>query len=268
MAGGKTQSARLIVFLGLLACSLFAQAFNADGHRLVVQLAQYRLDDNARGELSRLYGEQWQRELIRLADWAHEEKPEPVWRTVLFDADQTGFDPARQCPNNRCVVGAVLESQYVLTNPSFSQEAKREAVQYLMHFMADLHIPINAGLRQDRAGRDISLLTSNLRRIDLHHVWNEQLFQEIEETWFTRAQRYRRRLDEADAQRWIQPLSPVEWALESNRLAVEVAYPLAERGQYDAIYVHRALPVLEEQLMKAGVRLAGLLNAAFTANEK
>lgn len=246
--------------------SLAGHAFNADGHRLVVQLAQFRLNEDSRRALAELYGERWPREMTELADWAHDHRPEPEWRTVLFDAGDSGFEASRHCPHNRCVVAAVLESQYVLSNSGFQPQAKREAVQYLMHFITDLHVPINAGRRADRAGRAITLQTSRLNKVDLHWVWNEGLFQTLDDTWFNQAQRYRRNLSDRQAERWAQSLKPVAWALESHRLALEVAYPLAERGQYDAIYIHRALPVLEAQLIKAGVRLAALLNEAFAAS--
>jgi hypothetical protein len=77
--------------------------------------------------------------------------------------------------------------------------------------------------------------------------------------WFTQAQRLRRQLPEVPAEEWGQYVEPAIWAMEAHTLALETAYPWAERGRWDAIYQQQALPVLEQQLLKASVRLAATL---------
>lgn len=233
----------------------------------MVQLAELRLNDEAKAALEDLYGPRWPVDLVNLSIWAEEHAPADDLRTVLFDAGDEGFDAAKHCPRNRCVVGAILESRTVLLRNSFEKADKRRAMQYLIHFITDLHIPVNAGLRRDEGGHLIALKTSELVRVNLNWVWTQELYRELDAPVFATAQRYQREITEEQAQQWLSSLSPVDWAWETHQIAMEVAYPLAVRGEYDAAYRREALPVLEEQLKKAAVRLAGLLNALYGDGE-
>lgn len=229
----------------------------------MVQLATLRLNDGARAALEDLYGPRWQVDLVNLANWAHDHAPSEELRTVLFDADDTGFDAAKHCPRNRCVVGAILESRTVLIRNSFEKSDKRRAMQYLIHFMTDMHVPINAGLKRDNAGHLIALKTSELERVNLNWIWTEALYREFESPVFAMAQQYQREITEEEAQEWLSSMSVVDWAWETHQIAMDVAYPLAVRGEYDAAYRSEAEPVLEMQLKKAAVRLAALLNELY-----
>ncbi|GGX67800.1 S1/P1 nuclease [Saccharospirillum salsuginis] len=263
MAGRTPQSARLILFVLALGLGGLAQAFTEPGYKVPIQLAQFHLTEAARAGLAGLYGEQWAREMIQLSDWAKAQRPSRGLRVVLFDADDTGFDVAKHCPNNGCVVGAVMESHHVLSRDGFSDDQKRQAVQYLMHFITELHIPVNAGLKSDQGGRLVWLRDSELNRVHLSEVWNDRLYDRLPGTWFSQAQRLERDLTDETLREWTASVRPVDWAWETHQLALDEAYPMAGRGQYDAIFVREALPLLERQLTKSGLRLAALLNAAF-----
>ena len=60
--------------------------------------------------------------------------------------------------------------------------------------------------------------------------------------------------------------TPADWALESHDLAVQSTYAGIPVGgppvEIDAAYIDRNRIIVQRQLMKAGVRLATLLNQA------
>jgi hypothetical protein len=56
----------------------------------------------------------------------------------------------------------------------------------------------------------------------------------------------------------------VDWALESHRAAVDTAYDLPPDRVLGDEYADMALPVIDDMLAKAGVRLARVLNEALT----
>lgn len=237
-----------------------AWALNEAAHQAVLQLAFIQLDEGAREQLAQWYGPQWQRDLIALANWADEARPEPRFSKVLFAEGATSFDLVENCPGNQCVVAAILESQRVLEDESFDGIRKREAVRYLMHFITELHVPVNAGRLADEGGQTLMLTTSDLRDVSLDWVWNQDLYSRVSDSWFVQAQRFRRRLPDLPVSQWQQSMSPVDWALETHQIALETAYAFAERGEYDAAYRQAAMPVLERQMIKASVRLAAKLN--------
>jgi nuclease S1 len=57
--------------------------------------------------------------------------------------------------------------------------------------------------------------------------------------------------------------TPVVWAQESVRVAAEHAYKLPANHELGQAYLDANLPILRQQLLRGGVRLATLLNAIF-----
>jgi hypothetical protein len=58
--------------------------------------------------------------------------------------------------------------------------------------------------------------------------------------------------------------SVVEWAMQSHGMARDHAYRFGADKRLDEEYLNQALPVIEAQLARAGVRLAHLLNTALS----
>jgi hypothetical protein len=56
----------------------------------------------------------------------------------------------------------------------------------------------------------------------------------------------------------------VDWAMESHRVAKENVYVLPENRKLGEDYYQANVPVVDQQLAKAGVRLAKLLNEALS----
>jgi hypothetical protein len=51
--------------------------------------------------------------------------------------------------------------------------------------------------------------------------------------------------------------------MATHRVAQEAVYLFPDTREIDEHYLEKALPVIHEQLAKAAVRLAGVLNRAF-----
>ena len=58
-------------------------------------------------------------------------------------------------------------------------------------------------------------------------------------------------------------IDPVEWATESYKLALSHAYAVSGDGQLGQAYFDCSIPVVNERLAMAGVRLATVLNKVF-----
>lgn len=55
---------------------------------------------------------------------------------------------------------------------------------------------------------------------------------------------------------------PADWAMETHRVARETVYLFPASREIDDRYLEKAIPVIHEQLAKAVVRLAWLVNRA------
>lgn len=233
---------------------------------MVAQLMTMYLNDEAKAQLTELIGDDWQRELVAMAPRVEQEvtraknRPLLPLQQTLFSIDDTEFDAAKHCPNNACSVGAVLESRQVLLDKQFSKATKRQALSYLMHYMVQLHSPVNSGFERDSGGQKIYLKDNDLKAVNLAWIWNYDLYRQFEERWFTLAQRYYREMEGMDLTPWVESLKPQDWAFESHMIARESVYELAIEGRYSAKMKREGQAVIEAQLMKAAYRTAMLLN--------
>ena len=64
------------------------------------------------------------------------------------------FDYARDCPNDFCVAGAIVNYTNILMDAS-SHNASVEALKFLTHFVGDIHQPLHASRTTDRGGNSI-----------------------------------------------------------------------------------------------------------------
>lgn len=263
----KTVSAWLTV--SAILAGAHVQAFEENGHNMVAQLAVPFLKENAQKELERLFGDDWSREIISMAASVQVELDRPKnkqmlpFQQTLFELGDEGFDPIKHCPNNVCSVGAILESREVLLRPNFTDSDKRQAVQYLMHYLVQLHIPVNVGLKRDLGGQKIYLKDSDLQPVNFAWIWNHDLYRKMNKRWFSYAQELYRTLQESSPETWIESMSIADWAFETHQLAVEQVYPIAAEGRYSAELINTGQALLEAQLMKAAYRTAALLNETF-----
>jgi S1/P1 Nuclease len=134
----------------------------------------------------------------------------------------------------------------------------------VVHFVGDLHQPLHSTDHHDRGGNDVPVVYRG-HRSNLHHLWDVEL---VREAGGVDAAAFAQRLDQAMTPADIAALatgSPVDWVNETHAAAVSVAYgALPENADDDlaGAYAETACAGVDSQLLKAGLRLAALLNAA------
>jgi hypothetical protein len=152
---------------------------------------------------------------------------------------------------------------FVLRDPSADRVKKAEALKFLVHFVGDIHQPLHVSYARDKGGNDIKVDFLH-DRTDLHTVWDSLLLRHAKQPWRSYAAQLYARITPDRRQKWSASLDPAVWATESFKLAESHAYAIPKTGQLDRSYMDRNLPVIEERLSVAGVRLGALLNAIFT----
>lgn len=243
------------------------QGFGFEGHKIIATIASHHLSAAAREQVTALLGGDPTTTMVIVSTWADEIRSDSTYdyarpyHYVNLPPDAKSYVPERDCPDQACVVGAIEHYRDVLANPSVSVAEKQEALKFLIHFVADLHQPLHAGLKVDRGGNDIPVVfqgeTSNL-----HRLWDYLLI----DTRQRSVEEYAHQLDQ-DIKRWDQLRwsrgSPETWVMESSKLAQNYAYPLPEDGRITPEYQQKALTILDMQMQKAGIRLAAILNQIF-----
>jgi nuclease S1 len=123
--------------------------------------------------------------------------------------------------------------------------------------VADLHQPPHATTKNDRGGNDTKVIFFG-QTTNLHAVWDYGLMEHTGLTVTAWTDLLNRSGMSEDGRG-----TPGQWAEESVRVAAQHAYRLPADYELGQAYLDGNLSVLKQQLFRAGVRLASLLNAIF-----
>lgn len=186
------------------------------------------------------------------------------------------------CKDDNCVTAKIRSFSEILRT-STDEAQRRQALLFLVHFVGDIHQPLHAAERAcDRGGNSehVNFVAGEQKESNtaLHHVWdssevelamhNDRITDERVYAGFLMAS-----TQSSQASRWARA-SADETAWESYKLAVSKVYrgiPLQNFCEKDKpaltvtdlapAYENDGTKVVREQLRKAGVRLAAMLEA-------
>jgi hypothetical protein len=232
------------------------------GHRIVARLADLRLTPQARAAVRDILEGQSMADASVWADniknYRHDADP---LHYVNIPLRATAYIPARDCPNARCIVAAIDHERLVLADPKASRNERAEALRFLIHFMGDLHQPLHDADNDDRGGNKRLVIFLG-HETNLHKVWDGELIDSSgvdQETYFAEL---RGRMDSLDVTA-LERGTVADWAMEGHRIAARDAYGRIPRdGRLGRAYMETNRPVIDRQLIAAGVRLASVLNEA------
>jgi hypothetical protein len=271
-------SAVLTAVFGLAGFSSEARSWGHDGHRIVAAIAFKLLPPEKAAALDKLLKESevgrgfveaagYPDDVIRGQD--HSFNP---WHYVNWPDDQLKTS-AQSCPHS-CIIKA-LRDQINVAKTSQDPEEKALALSWVIHLVGDLHQPLHVADRDGDEGGNgfgVSYKGKNtcgppsfpraIKKVQLHKVWDDCLVISLEagKTWQQTADDIRGNLTtykgQAAAKGNIQ-----DWAKEAHILAHTRAYAnLRDGDDLEDEYIDSALPVVKDQLLKAGIRLAKVID--------
>jgi hypothetical protein len=195
-----------------------------------------------------------------------------------------------------CIVNAIPYELAILRDSNAAPADRAKALRYIVHLMGDLTQPLHVSDNYDQGGNCTRIKFFTMGALQtLHGIWDYDLLQhDIEQKKTTQAD-YAAAIDKDFSSHWREwgesRTDVVAWTWEGHDLAAPAIYaglkpqlPLAsptagladkaacdaERNSVEAMhifigddYAAHALPVIREQLAKAGYRLAGVLNQTF-----
>jgi hypothetical protein len=271
-----------------LAASPAALAWSALGHQMVGELAQRHISPAAQAQVALLLAGEPDPTLAGVAAWADRLRdldPERFkatsrWHYVNTPPGQgCGYEPARDCPDGQCVIGAIEAQRKILADRSQPLEARRDALKFIVHFVGDVHQPMHANDKDDAGGNkfQVSLRTDlqpeayarknyvdGVMGTNLHSVWD---FYILGSTGFgsdmPAVEPYAEKLDKLP---WppMPPdgpaTGPEAWAGESCRL-VDARHLYPAGHKLDSAYLDAFRPLAEQRVRQAAWRLAQILDA-------
>ena len=174
-------------------------------------------------------------------------------------------------PANNCVIDKIEQFIGELRNPFIAKAEKILALKFLLHLIGDLHQPLHAADNNDRGGNDVALLfAEDIPSTNLHLYWDNYIVERLGSDPRLIGAALNRKISTGTIDAWSKG-TPITWTKESFRRAKTVVYNFAglqefvdDRGakgvRLDGAYENSALVAVRQQLSKAGVRLAAVLN--------
>lgn len=204
-------------------------------------------------------------------------------------------------PATGCVISALASQLVILRDSNAAPQARADALRFIIHFVGDIHQPLHDTTNNDRGGNCVPVAffdhvsketnpTFETYNPNLHEVWDveilerslngespqqaaddlNQKFQGQIRAWQSQSQNFNSWAWEGHqiAERIVYEQLPVKIAIESPRPIDSCADDdhistrmLNLNENLAADYQNAAAPVAREQLAKAGIRLAALLNS-------
>jgi nuclease S1 len=257
-------------------------AWGDQGHRLTALIAWNRMSPPARAEVTRLLG--GREDFVTASTWADHiriERPGTRnWHSVDIPFEASTYVQERDCrpsPSGDCAIEAFVRSRAGLLNPRLPEQ-RGEWLKFLIHIVGDLHQPLHTIDRGDQAGNLVRVFVRG-KTTSLHAAWDNDFIQQEKYTDDQSAEQLLRRYG-AKVTTFLGPDAAIRWALEAHELGRR-AYSYAgssgiyaQKGDFGVQqgpprtipielspnYVVTSTAIVEEQLARAGVRLAALLN--------
>lgn len=144
-----------------------------------------------------------------------------------------------------------------LPNEVKHAKMREYALKFLVHFVGDLHQPLHAGYKKDLGGNLIKVHWFG-ESVNLHRVWDTSL---IEGQKLTQVQFEQLMAEVSEKQKAEYMRSDLyDWLAEVLKMRVKVYDIKRYEGKMDQAYVDEHQAVFNQQLQKASVRLAMILN--------
>jgi len=261
------------VFVLLMLIALPVHAWGNLGHRVTGMLAESMLNESTRREVALLLNGE---SLADATTFMDRERDTLAMR--FTDSPRWHYDNVpvcgkdTHCQDGQCASAQLRHWQQVLADRHATRESRALALRLIVHIVGDLHQPLHAADHHDRGGNDILIGNHTLGSPqNLHSLLDTELVRRVANKRSARqlAHLWRNRFaSRFDA--W-QTGTPASWLAETHALAVRNVYtPLPGfvcQRQPDAhvivvedSYLQQMEQLIPEQLTKAGVRLAWLLN--------
>jgi hypothetical protein len=234
-----------------------------NGHRIVSAIAERHLLPVTRLRITELIGPYSLAQIGNWADWYRatpEGRHTSTWHYVNIPPGEEYAEPESETP--RDLIQAMRLEERILGDTTRSIEDRAMALKLLVHFVGDAHQPLHVSYASDRGGNQIEVTWFGLPT-NLHRVWDSRLL-EHQSLSYTE---YVDFLDFATADEivaWTDSRD-LDW-IEESRALLDQVYAPVRSVEADSIpslgwgYVNARTPALERQLVKAGIRLAGVLN--------
>lgn len=244
--------------------SLFA--WGPKGHDVVAYIAEQHLTNRARKTIDKIldgqsivYFSSWMDNIQNSPAWEGGYDKTKTWHYVNVDEGKT-LDTMEREPKGD-VLTATEASIAAIRSGNLSDSLMKDHLKMLVHMIGDMHCPMHAGRKTDLGGNQYKVRWFG-EETNLHSVWDSKFIESYRKWSYTEWQQMLDRADKKERAA-IAAGTPRDWTLETVDISKAVYAGTVEGANLSYQYLYDFGPLCEEQLLKAGYRLAALLNDIF-----
>ncbi len=266
-----------------------ALAWGPTGHRVVGDIAEKYISKKTKQKIDKILDGH---SMARASNWPDEVRSDPTnyshtfpWHYTDWPDHHQDYDPSA---SSGTLITAIDNNKKILLSATAKPEDKKMALQFLIHLIGDLHMPLHVGNGLDRGGNSCKVVFhKNLT--NLHKLWDEDMID------FTRLSYSELSIFvdvvSKDEIKKIQSGTVLDWARESKNLRNmiypaeltptvaqqvlatdpnlknycnrELNLPQEALPQLGYEYSYQFIPVVHKRLLEGGLRLAMVLEELF-----
>lgn len=276
---------RKLLIIAAAAASLLssqAMAWGSYGHRTIGSIAMANVKPETRAAIRRLLAHEAEidtpqcsmRTIEDAATWPDCIKGER-WRWAYQNSwhyhDQPicgTFDMKQLCRDGMCATAQIERDEKLLANRKLAPVLRLEALAFLVHFVGDLHQPLHVGENEDQGGNAVKADYGDAPGRNLHSIWDSTLAERA----ITSASPPLVRVYSPAEKGRLATGNLEDWTRESYEISRDFLYPLAFGGTlpcdvkepprivWTNAAIEQAIPVVDERIQRAGLRLARMLD--------
>ena len=280
------------------------KAWSEEGHRAIAEIAFNLMDkeistDFVRRTLQLPESADLKAEMMEKSVWADKLRFDPKLKhTMKFHF--LSMRPQRECKTvafsdcgKGCIISAIAEYTMDAIDHGLNSDDREEALKFVLHFMADISIPVHVGFLKDHGGNDITIkMHGKKMQIDpdsgnedhgspgfnLHGIWdkllprNANLVQTVAEISPPQADQMFDSLTAKDISYHSMITIATRMAGETHSIACKVAYRhtdgsfIKSGDTLEPEYWTSGAEVAKQQIQRAGIRLAKLIDLMAVAD--
>ncbi|WP_407121455.1 S1/P1 nuclease [Bradyrhizobium sp. STM 3561] len=262
-----------ILFIALVSLTDRACAWGDEGHQIVCEIAYRLATVDTRAAIRKLVRNDQEYDTFS-ESCVYPDHPRKRASEHFVNLPRTAHElPPEGCPGAIPCALSAIENDSAVVGARGKPADRLIALKFLGHWVGDIHQPLHVSFADDRGGNDISV--SGQCSGVLHATWDTCLvIKAVGTDVSTAASDLIDTLTPAMKEEWVQS-DPRDWANESFAITEDVKthYCVLQSGackkpdsthvEIDHAYIAANTAVVRERLLKAGVRLAHLLDKLF-----
>lgn len=280
---------RLVDSIALLASTAsLAHAWGALGHDTVAYVATNFVSSATEAWAQDILDDTTASYLANVATWADSYRSTTAGKFSapfhFIDAEDNppsscSVNYSRDCGNSGCVVSAIANYTSRVTSNSLSADEVNDALRFIIHFIGDIHQPLHdEALELGGNGIDVTFDSTST---NLHAIWDTNMPEKLRggysltvaKTWAANlTMEIKTGIYKSQKASWTSGLdvtdpidTTIAWATQANAYVCSTVLKggqsAVEKGDLGTTYYESAVPVIEVQIGRAGVRLAAWLDA-------